>query len=231
MVPRRSSARSVRMSFPQRPRCRSRWTRPSSSFTGSASTGSTSTPRSSRGLARPPRAGPERQHRRARRPADVHRLVPGQAGPLRRQAVRRPREGPQLRGCASPCSPGRCPSHPNTSRQCPRRAPRYSRASTFVDQVAELLNPTGGGVQRPRAGRLFAEATRSMESEVQGLGCVAEQTAGLVTLALACRERERVSCRVRAQAAPRGGDGVRSPALARRIEWPLWPTVFMQLDL
>jgi hypothetical protein len=62
------------------------------------------------GWARTTGESAERQHRRTHRAAEVHRLVPGAAGPVCGVVVRRAREGPQLRARVDrggPCRPSR----------------------------------------------------------------------------------------------------------------------------
>jgi hypothetical protein len=68
-------------------------------------------------LARPARQSPERQHRGTRRRAPVHRLVPRQGRPVRRQALRLPGKGPELRRGACALRARRPQDHPHPAKR------------------------------------------------------------------------------------------------------------------
>jgi len=88
--------------------------------------------RAARRLARPARKGAERQHRRTIRGAAVHGLMPRQGRPLRRQAVRVAREGPELRRRAARRRPRRCRRHRGTAPHGCRAVPAGRPASNRV---------------------------------------------------------------------------------------------------
>lgn len=90
----------------------------------------------SRRLAQSPGQGAERQHSSPVRTAAVHRPVPGQRRPLRSQAHRLPREGPQLRGRTSPSRPRRRRPHRVEAPHNPARTPGREGSRDRLAQLA-----------------------------------------------------------------------------------------------
>jgi hypothetical protein len=120
-------------------------------------------------VARQARQGPERQHRRTRRCAAVHRLVPRQRRPVRRQALRFPGKGPELRRGTRALRPRRPPDHP-------RPTAHRGRALRPRGQPGRLLAPVFRPLSREpetnlakslaAAGKLDQASAVAIEAEV-----------------------------------------------------------------
>jgi hypothetical protein len=87
-------------------------------------------------LARLARQSPERQYSGTRRRASIHRLVPRQGRPMRRQALRFPGKGPEFRGGARTILARRPRHHPFPARLRGRALPPSGRGGHLVAPFA-----------------------------------------------------------------------------------------------
>jgi hypothetical protein len=94
-------------------------------------------------MARPPGQGAEREYSRARGIAGIHGLVPRQGGPLRGEADRLPRAGPQLCRRLTRRSPCRRRGGHTPPRNRYRPAQSSKRASRFMapESQTKLTRP------------------------------------------------------------------------------------------
>jgi len=99
-------------------------------------------------LAQQARQSPERQHRGTRRRAPVHRLAPRQGRPLRRQALRVPGKGPELRRGTRALRARRPQDHPHPAQRRRRALPPRGRSGRLLapldsSRPAQIIR-TGG---------------------------------------------------------------------------------------
>jgi hypothetical protein len=105
--------------------------------------------RGARRVAHPLGQGPERQHGRAVRAASVHGVLPGQGGPVRREAGRLPEQGSHLRGSPRTGRPRRRGHHPREAVHGRGAASGVGRPSRRVAAVPAAVDQRPWRERRP----------------------------------------------------------------------------------
>jgi hypothetical protein len=126
-----------------------------------------------RRLARQTRQGAEREHGTTRRRASVHRLVPQQGRPVRRQALRLPGKGPELRHGTYALRARRPRDHPHPADHRGRALPPSGWAGQFLATVARDRQEVNGSCSErsgawPRAARRRSSSARIHHPRGQG---------------------------------------------------------------